>query len=82
MSELSELYYNAMVHGAEQERERIAKFLETHSVDWDCGHLEHEDDEFNEHYEKFGETEDHEYDEFAAHACVRMELANWIRTFS
>lgn len=79
MSELSELYENAMKHGADLERERIAKFLEIYSVDWDCGHLEHPADEYSDHYEKYGETEDHEYDEFAAKACVRMELANWVR---
>lgn len=54
------------------EREKIAIFLETHSIDWDCSHLKHEDDYDPEYCAN-------PYDEFKAKAEQRMELADWVR---
>lgn len=61
--------------GVADERERIANFLEAHSVDWDCGLLVYDESDYDPDYcERGGD-----YDEFKAKACQRRTLADIIR---
>lgn len=61
--------------GASDERERIAKFLETHSIDWDCAVLVYDESDYDERYcEAPGY-----YDEFKDKACRRRTLADIVR---
>ena len=61
--------------GVADERERIAKFLETHSIDWDCSILVFDEKDYDESYcEAPGE-----HDEFKAWACERHTLADIVR---
>ncbi len=61
--------------GMADERERLAKFLETHSIDWDCAVLVYDESDYDENYcEAEGD-----YDEFKAKACQRHMLADIVR---
>lgn len=61
--------------GVADERERIAKFLETHSIDWDCAVLGYDEDDYDENYcDAPGD-----YDEFKDKACQRRMLADIVR---
>ena len=61
--------------GVVAERERIAKFLETHSIDWDCSVLVWDGDDYDESYCDGGA----EHDEFKENACQRHKLADIVR---
>lgn len=62
--------------GAANERERIAKFIETHSIDWDCSVLVWDEDDYDEDYCN-GSNDPH--DDLKAKACQRKILAEIIR---
>ncbi len=80
MSYSRELYEDGMAHGKDNERERIAKWLETHSVDHDASILAFDEEDYSEFYAKYDRDEDGEYDEFKAKACSRRALADRVRT--
>ncbi len=67
--------YSPYQHGVLDERERIAKFLETHSIDWDCSLLWYDKSDYDPSYCE-AETE---YDEYKAKACQRRTLADIVR---
>ncbi len=79
MSERRELFESGVAFGVAQERERIAKWLELHSVDWDCSILVHDEDEYVEEYCERGPSGVEEFDEFKADACRRRTLADRVR---
>lgn len=64
--------------GAADERERIAKWLETHSVDWDCSILVFDEDDYDADYCEWGG----EPNERKADACSRRALADCVRNGS
>ena len=69
---MSELY----LQGVADERERIALWLETHSIDWDCSVLVHDASDYDEKYcEGFNDP----HDEFKTEACQRRTLADIVR---
>ena len=66
--------------GTEDERERIAKFLETHSIDLeDCALLRYDVEDYDHYYCEHDCTREGEYDEWKNKACARRELANIVR---
>lgn len=62
--------------GVADERERVAKFLETHSIDWDCSVLVFDESDYDKKYCEVGAEE---HDEFKAGACQRRVLADIVR---
>ena len=62
--------------GVADERERIATWLEIHSIDWDCSCLVHDPDDYDKAY---CEGDDDPYDEFKSRACQRRTLADIVR---
>ena len=65
--------------GVADERERIAKFLETHDIDWDCSVLGYDESDYDAHYCEFGPSDPDGYDEFKSSACQRRVLADVVR---
>lgn len=58
------------------ERERIADWLETHSIDWDCSVLVFDRSDYDEGYWDSNQTP---RDEWKEKACRRRMLADVVR---